>query len=261
MGSLSRKPQKTAGATLSPVSVRNNGLPGLLRTHSQVLARAKVKYEGICVRSSPSMQLKNLDPMITNDKVIRKALKLHLDSLHTGNPKLRIIEELGVEHGAARIDVAVINGVLHGYEIKSDRDTLLRLPEQMGMYNSVFDQITLVVGKTHLYEAINLVPDWWGLTIAKISANDSVVFNEIRAAKSNSGQNSLSVARLLWRNEALELLERVGEANGYRSKSRSLIYEKLSAVFDQETLEEKVRDTLYFREAWRSAAPPVLNGD
>jgi hypothetical protein len=198
--------------------------------------------------------------MTTNDKVIREALKLHLEKLHTGNPKLRIIEELGVEHGAARIDLAVINGVLHGYEIKSDRDTLLRLPEQMGMYNSVFDQITLVVGKTHLYEAINLVPDWWGVTIAKSISNGSVIFNEIRESKSNSGQNSVSVARLLWRNEALELLEQAGEANGYRSKSRSLIYERLSAVFDQETLEEKVRDTLCFREAWRSAAPLTLNG-
>lgn len=198
--------------------------------------------------------------MTTNDTVIREALKLHLNNLHAGNPKLRIIEELGVEHGAARMDVAVINGVLHGYEIKSDRDTLLRLPEQMGIYNSVFDQITLVVGKSHLHDAINLVPDWWGVMIAKINSNDSVVFNEIREAKNNVGQSSVSVARLLWRNEALELLEKVGEANGVRSKPRNLIYEKLSRVFEQELLEEKVRDVLCFREAWRSDALLTPNG-
>ena len=206
------------------------------------------------------MVLNYLDSMTTNDTVIREALKLHLTYLHTGNPKLRIIEELGVEHGAARMDIAVINGVLHGYEIKSDRDTLLRLPEQMGNYNSVFDQITLVVGKSHLHDAINLVPDWWGVMIAKIDCNGSVVFNGIREAKNNRQQNSLSVARLLWRNEALELLERVGEASGYRSKSRNLIYERLSVVFDQETLEEKVRDVLCFREAWRSDVPLALSG-
>jgi hypothetical protein len=197
--------------------------------------------------------------MTTNDKAIREALNRHLKKLHSGNPKLRIIEELGVEHGAARMDVVVINGVLHGYEIKSDRDTLLRLPEQMGIYNSVFDQITLVVGKSHLHDAINLVPDWWGVMIAKIDCNGSVVFNEIRKAVNNVQQNSLSVARLLWRNEALEILERAGEANGFRSKPRSLIYEKLSALFEQETLEEKVRDALCFREAWRSDATLVLN--
>src|SRR5713226_2006710 len=156
--------------------------------------------------------------MTTNDKVIRAALNQYLKELHAGNSKLRIIEELGVEHGAARMDVAVINGVLHGYEIKSDRDTLLRLPEQMGIYNAVFDQITLVVGKSHLHDAINVVPDWWGIMIAKINSNESVIFNEIREAKSNVGQNSLSVARLLWRNEALEILESAGKANGFRSK-------------------------------------------
>jgi len=130
----------------------------------------------------------------------------------------------------------------------------------MGIYNSVFDQITVVVGKTHLHEAINLVPDCWGVMIAKIDCNRAVVFNEKRKAKNNVQQNSLSVARLLWRNEALEILEKAGEANGFRSKPRSLIYEKLSVLFEQETLEEKVRDALCFREAWRSDAPLVLNG-
>jgi hypothetical protein len=60
---------------------------------------------------------------------------------------VRIIEELGVVHGKSRIDIAVINGLMHGYEIKSDKDTLQRLPEQMNMYNSVFNKVTLVVGK------------------------------------------------------------------------------------------------------------------
>jgi hypothetical protein len=198
--------------------------------------------------------------MTTNDNVIREALKRHLNYLHAGDAKSRIIEELGVEHGAARIDIAVINGVLHGYEIKSDRDTLLRLPEQMDIYNAVFDQITLVVGKSHLHDAINFVPDWWGIMIAKIDVNHSVIFNEIRTSKSNGGQNSLSVAKLLWRNEALELLESAGHAKGLRSKPRNVIYEKLSAVFEQEALEEKVRDVLCFREAWRSDAPLALGG-
>jgi hypothetical protein len=68
--------------------------------------------------------------MTTNDNVIREALKRHLNHLHAGDAKLRIIEELGVEHGAARIDIAVINGVLHGYEIKSDRDTSCDCPNR-----------------------------------------------------------------------------------------------------------------------------------
>lgn len=198
--------------------------------------------------------------MTTNDRIIRSALKKKLQETHKDDPKLRIVEELGVRHGAARVDIAVINGVLHGYEIKSDRDTLLRLPEQMEMYNSVFDKITLVVGKSHLHDAINVVPDWWGITIAKIDINNSVVFSYIREAKDNLEQSSISMARLLWRSEGLELLEQAGKADGLRSKPRSNIYEKLSEIFDQETLGKKVREVLFLRRDWRADAPLVLNG-
>lgn len=202
----------------------------------------------------------SLSAMNTNDAIIRAALKTYLEKLHVKESKLRIVEEFAVEHGAARADIAVVNGVLHGYEIKSDKDTLSRLPEQMDAYNSVFDRVTLVVGKQHIYEAITLVPDWWGVLIAKISPESSVVLNHIREAKENTGQRNLSIARLLWRGEALRILEEAGEAVGLRSKPRERIYEKLSTVFDQATLEEKVRDALFIREDWRSDAPLVLNG-
>jgi hypothetical protein len=196
----------------------------------------------------------------TNDKIIRTALRAYLKDLHKKDSKLRIVEEFGVEHGAARVDFAVVNGILHGYEIKSDQDTLSRLPEQMSLYNGVFDEVTLVVGKQHVYEAINLVPDWWGIFLAKVCADSSVAFTRIRQARKNFGQRSISIARLLWRGEALRILEDVGEADGLRSKPRELLYEKLSAVFDQLTLEKKVRDVLFVREDWRSDAPLVLNG-
>ncbi len=198
--------------------------------------------------------------MTTNDKIIREALMGYLKELHSDDPKLRIVEELGVKHGAARVDVAVINGTLHGYEIKSDRDTLARLPDQMDVYNTVFDQITLVVGKSHLYDAINIVPDWWGITIAKIDANKSVIFQSIREPMDNKQQNNVAIARLLWRNEALDILEKAGQARGFRSKPRGIIYEKLASVFSQQVLEREVREVLFSREDWRSDAPLALNG-
>lgn len=197
----------------------------------------------------------------TNDKVIRCALKKDLENKHSADDKVRIIEELGVSHGDARVDIAVVNGVLHGYEIKSDLDTLQRLPEQMSIYNSVFTQMTIVVGKSHLYETINLVPDWWGITVAKIDTNESVTFHCIREAGKNLYQDSIAVARLLWKDEALQILEEIGQASGLRSKPRNDIYEKLSLVFNKQVLEDKVRETIFVREAWRSDSPLVLNGD
>lgn len=196
----------------------------------------------------------------TNDLIIRSALKVDLEGRHAKDKKVRIIEELGVCHGTARIDIAVVNGIMHGYEIKSDQDTLQRLPEQMNVFNSVFDKVTLVVGKSHLYGAINMVPDWWGVMIAKVDADGSVIFNLIREGENNKQQDGVSVARLLWREEALRILEKAGKANGLYSKPRDCIYEKLSTVFDQETLGEKVRETIFVRSDWRPDAPLILNG-
>lgn len=196
----------------------------------------------------------------TNDIIIRSALKEKLTNRHKQDEKVRIIEEFGVQHGAARIDIAIINGVMHGYEIKSDQDTLQRLPEQINVFNSVFDKMTLVVGKNHLYQAINIVPEWWGITIAKIGNDGSVIFNIIRGEEFNKNQDSVSVARLLWREEALKILEKNNEANGFYSKPRNLIYEKLAGVLNQKTLNEEVRETLFLRTDWRPDAPLILNG-
>ena len=197
----------------------------------------------------------------TNDLIIRSALKGFLEKHHANDERVRIIEELGIQHGTARVDIAVVNGILHGYEIKSDQDTLRRLPEQMDVFNAVFDKITLVVGKTHLYEAINMVPEWWGITIAKNNSNSPVTFNLIREGELNKKQDSFSIAQLLWREEALEILDEQGEAKGFYSKTRDLIYEKLSVVFDQENLGEKVREALFLRKDWRPDSPLMLSGD
>jgi hypothetical protein len=191
----------------------------------------------------------------TNDSMIRVILRKKLEKKHSKDKHVRIIDELGLHHGDVRIDIAVINGVMHGYEIKSDQDTLLRLPEQIQVYNSVFDKITLVVGKNHLYEAIKMVPDWWGLMVAKVNTNGDVVFNTIRKEEVNNKQNQLSVARLLWREEALKILDDFDGAKGIRSKPRDVIYTKLSTILDQKTLNKKVRETIFFRANWRSESP------
>lgn len=203
--------------------------------------------------------------MTTNDKIIRTSLRIVLKKeleQYKTEKKLpaEIFEEFGVSHGAARIDFAVINGVLHGYEIKSDKDTLERLPEQMKEYNAVFDKVTLVVGKRHLYHGINTIPDWWGIMIAKIDKNKNVGFYEIRKAGKNVAEKRPAMTKLLWKEEALQILEGLGEAGGVRSKTRNQIYNRLAAVLDQNSLGEKVREKLFFREDWRSDAPLVLNG-
>lgn len=203
--------------------------------------------------------------LLTNDKIIRRALQVFLDKelarYRKRGCRAEIIEELGVHHGTARIDFALINGTMHGYEIKSDCDTLDRLPEQIEEFNAVFDELTLVVGRRHLYRSIHIVPDWWGVVVAKFDSNDHIIFQTIREPDNNKDQVGASVVGLLWRKEALQILKERNEADGLRGKPREIIYERLAAVLDIETLKRTVSTLLVSREHWRSDAPLTLNGD
>jgi hypothetical protein len=195
-------------------------------------------------------------PTITCDKSIRLALQKQLEK---NERDIRIINELGILHGEARIDLAVISeGTMHGYELKSDIDTLTRLPEQMRIYNTVFNKLTLVVGKKHILEAIKIIPDWWGISIAKVTnKSENILLQNIREAELNPNTDSVSMARLLWREEAINLLETLNKADGIRSKPRDFVYKRLAEVLDKQTLGKIVSEYLCSREDWRVEIPCI----
>lgn len=196
---------------------------------------------------------KSKNILSTNDLIIRSALKEVLKKKHAKDKELKIIDELGVQHGSVRIDIAVINGVMHGYEIKSDRDTLDRLPEQVQAYNAIFDQVTLILGSKHLVGAFKMIPDWWGVETAHVSDDGVVFFNSIRKAEDNPAQHAVSIARLLWRQEALDKLESLGKAEGIRSKPREVVYQRLAESIELKMLKKHVRSVLLSsRQNWRT---------
>lgn len=192
----------------------------------------------------------------TSDLMIRKALIKCVEKQYNSiNHPGKIIEEFSVCDGAARVDLAAVNGVMHGFEIKSDIDSLERLPHQMELYSSVFDKVTLVVGATHLYHAFNLVPDWWGVTVARVNEEGLVSFNEIREPELNRHIRVQAIVKLLWKDEALGILNELGFSKGYKSKNRDQICNRLVEVLDAETLTSKVRNLIQFnREGWRVGA-------
>jgi len=87
------------------------------------------------------------------DSDIRTALLDRLQQRHQAEPDVAFLEELGLCRGQVFVDVTVVNGALHGYEIKSDRDSLRRLAGQVAFYGRVLDRATLVVGTRHLADA------------------------------------------------------------------------------------------------------------
>jgi hypothetical protein len=122
----------------------------------------------------------------------------------------RIIPEMAVCDGQARVDIAVANGKLYGYEIKSDADTLDRLPLQKSCYDKTFDKIVIVVGTKYKDIIEQHIPDWWGIYIASSKQNGSVVLKEKRRAKHNAEIDAQSLLDLLWRDEVEELLKSYG---------------------------------------------------
>ncbi len=195
-----------------------------------------------------------------NDVHIRAALKIELLFQHKDAPETVIIEELGVDHGASRIDLAVVNGELHGFELKSDRDTLRRLSEQAKAYAGVFDRVTLVLGERHLRRAIEVVPDWWGIRVAR-EESGGLSFCDLKLPVNNPSPDPMCVVGLLWREEALGFLEELGVARGMYSKSRAEIYLKLVERVDFGGLRERVRRCLRDRLDWRSDERRMLSGD
>lgn len=190
-----------------------------------------------------------------NDQRIRTAVMHDLLARYSTDSKTLVLEELGLKHGSARVDIAVINGFLDGIEIKSDRDTLERLPGQIRVYNSVFDHITLVTGHRHLNEAVLMVPEWWGIQVVETMSSEDMRFLTIREPRDNPSIDMLAVAKLLWRDEALSLLQGVGSANGFRYKPRAMIYAHLAEVADPHWLCAMVRQQLRSRTNWRSDSP------
>lgn len=184
------------------------------------------------------------------DRDVRQSVWSWLEVAHQNDPDTLMIDELGILNGATRIDIAVINGQIEGYELKSERDTLERLPTQRDLYNRVLDRISLVVAENHREAAEGIIPDWWGLAIAS-NGRDGVEVTRERSPEMNPGLDAATLASLLWRDEALAVLDRYGAARGVRSKPREALYERLAVALDLDMVRAEVRAALKARAGWR----------
>jgi hypothetical protein len=180
---------------------------------------------------------------------LRSAVRARVLREQAGGEGCRLIEELGLGHGRVFVDVAVLNGELHGYELKSERDTLERLPRQAEFYGAVLDRATLVASERHLLHAERMLPPWWGLCLAH-QEEGSIRLEPVRLAQRNPEQRMLAMTELLWREEALALLEQAGHARGLRGKSRRHLYQRLTEVLPPELLHDAVLHQLKVRERW-----------
>ncbi len=166
------------------------------------------------------------------------------------DPITRVIDEFVIERGRHRVDVVAINGLMHAFEIKSANDTLDRLQSQQSSYNKIFDRITLVVDERHVEQAVKIVQPFWGL-IAVGRDGDNVKLDEIWPARQNYGQDPLALSQLLWREEALKILQANRLSDGMLHQPRKRLWQKLAKEVPVERLKTAVRQTLKYRLHWR----------
>lgn len=186
--------------------------------------------------------------MHLNDDGVRKLLLQELSIVYENDPKTRIINELGIDFGSSRIDVAVVNGIIHGYEIKSDLDTLDRLPRQMEYYNKLFQRMTIVISRKFYNQIREIVPPWWGIKIISV---DRTRLIDKRKGRKNNNQDKDTLLKLLWKKD----LERLVDTLGLPKKIKRMKKHQLLELFSQEADLNVVRDFTYqallHRENWR----------
>lgn len=143
--------------------------------------------------------------MTPRDPQIRAALRARLAVDHYGDVRTHIVDELPICQMRARADVAVINGELAGFEIKSDVDRLSRLTTQIEFYGRVFDRASVVTGPKHLSLLRRKLPSWWGLWVAE-PAVDGVTLHRDRPSERNELPSRRARLALLSRDEMAAVL-------------------------------------------------------
>jgi hypothetical protein len=187
------------------------------------------------------------------DAEIRAALYIELREHFTDDEETIFVDELGLCEGDARVDVAVIAADMHGFEIKSAGDTLVRLPGQVELYGRVLDFISAVVVEEHVAGVWRIVPACWGVIVVREGAH-GVEFRTVREAQRNELVDAFYVAHLLWRDEAIDELKERGCARGVLSKPRDDVMRRLVEVCSATEIGRLVRGRLQRREGWRVAA-------
>ena len=167
-------------------------------------------------------------------------------------PRAEAVYEFWVPRSHERADVALIGPRMDGFEIKTERDTLKRLPRQAAAYARLFDRCYVVLAERHVEDALDILPAWWGITV--IRGDSTPGFERIRQADINHNVDPETLVRLLWRDEVHATLCAFGAPPDPRA-GRFRMWEQLLALVDLEALKVAVREALIHRDPARARIP------
>ncbi len=179
-----------------------------------------------------------------HDPQIRQILKNELKNQYKDVQDTIFWDEFEVQNGLARIDLAVINGSLDGYEIKSGQDSLARLVGQMRHYDLTFENLSIVIESVHLNNTIKTVPAHWGV----LEIERDGYLNIVRKGTANTGITKEAVTSLLRKDEMVRMLLANNIAHR-KTSNRDYYIKSIADNFRKETILNYVRSALKDRFA------------
>ncbi|WP_081814554.1 sce7726 family protein [Hyphomonas jannaschiana] len=149
--SVFKELSKSGRSPLLARLIRESGLP--------VDALACERVGDLFERAFQHLRLKsNRHEYVYKSAITHKVL-LGTHSLNTAS----MVTEFRV--GSCKADVVILNGTGTVYEIKSERDTLSRLSDQVDAYRTVFASVNVIVGENHAEEALSKTPEDVGIML------------------------------------------------------------------------------------------------
>lgn len=185
--------------------------------------------------------------MTTSEATVRHSLREDILGAVQGHAE--VIYEFWVPKSNERADVVVIGALMQGFEIKTERDNLKRLPRQTEAYARVFDRCHAVLAERHIDRAMDILPTSWGVLV--IETEPRLNFRELRGAVVNDAVDAEVLVRLLWRDEAHAALCALGCVPDPRA-GRFRMWELLLALLDIDGIKQVVRDALLQRDPTRA---------
>lgn len=187
-----------------------------------------------------------------SERCIREFVKSNIPRLIKTGSRARLVEEMEICSGRARVDLAVIGNLLIGIELKGPKDDVSRLPRQVKAYSQCFDRVVLVVHESLAQKARPLIPNWWGLVVS-LQRDGELSYEFERRPKPNPDQDLDVLLSLLWREEIDSLhADLLGNIPKPRATKKTIRVELLSHVAPlvlRRASLMKLRD----RTNWRSA--------
>ena len=190
------------------------------------------------------------------ERAIRTALKTRHLRHFRDRSDILMIDELGLAHAQSRVDLAVFNGHLHGYEIKSHSDTLERLPRQLTIYRTALQKLTIVAATRHIDAVATFVPEWCGLVEAVEGPRGGIALMSRRRARINPDLEPFMLAHLLWHSEAQHLLRLRGATPSDLNAPRRHLYRTLVDAMSLGELTLAIKAAMASRASWRDRPPP-----